>query len=391
MDETFKKLTKLLLLIGSLILLYLLVIFVASVGQLALAADRIYLGLGQPVFIFLISILALLAASPIYIYFRFPKALVPPDETTGPEHDKYMAQLRRRLASNPMLVGTKLSSDEDVNFALVELSKETDKIIRETAGAVFLGTAISQNGKLDGLISLLTQGRMVWRIAGIYNQRPSPRQMLYLYSNVAANVFLAESLDDLDISEIITPLLTSAGFGAVGAVPGFSIVTNGLADGATNAFFTLRVGCIAKQYCVAISTPNKSRVRRVATLAAAGMLGGIVKENSIRIFAAAKNITIDSARNAASKISDTVVHGAQAVGSSVESAFDEVKSVTGKATDTVIQGTQSVVSSTVEVAKSTTGIVAGTVIRGAQSVGSGVGSTINSTVQYVKGIVTRKD
>ncbi len=391
MDETFKKLTKLLLLIGSLILLYLLVIFVASVGQLALVADRIYLGLGQPVFIFLIFLLALLAASPIYIYFRFPKALVPPDETTGPEHDKYMVQLRRRLASNPMLVGTNLNSDDDVNFALVELSNEADKIIRETAGAVFLGTAISQNGKLDGLISLVTQGRMVWRIASIYNQRPSPRQMLYLYSNVAANVFLAESLDDLDISEIITPLLTSAGFGAVGAVPGFSIVTNGLADGATNAFFTLRVGCIAKQYCVAISTPNKSRVRRVATLAAAAMLGGIVKENSIRIFAAAKNITIDSAINAASKISDTVAHGAQAVGSSVGSAFDEVKSVTGKAADTVIQGTQSVVRSTVEVAKSTTGIVAGTVIRGAQSVGSGVGSTINSTVQYVKGIATRKD
>ncbi len=391
MDETFKKLTKLLLLIGSLILLYLLVIFVASVVQLAEAADRIYLGLGQPVFFFLILILAVLVVSPIYIYFRFPKALVPPDETTGPAHDKYMVQLRRRLASNPMLVGANLRSGDDVNFALVKLSKEADKVIQKTAGAVFLGTALSQNGKLDGFITLITQGRMIWRIASIYSQRPSPRQIIYLYSNVAANTLLAASIEDIDISEIITPLLSSAGFSAVGAVPGFSIVTNGIASGATNAFFTLRVGCIAKQYCEAISTPNKSQVRRVATLAAAGMLGGIVKENSIRILAAAKNITIDSAKNAASQISDTVAHGAQAVRSSVGSAFDEVKSVTGKATDTVIQGTQSVVRSTVEVAKSTTEIVAGTVTRGAQSVGSGVGSTITSTVQYVKGITTRKD
>ena len=389
MDETIKNVTKLLMLIGSLILLYLLVVFVAGVVQLAEAADRIYLGLGQPVFIVLISFFTLVVASPLYIYFKFPKALIPPDEAAGPEHEKYMVQLRCRLESNPSLVSIPLNSDDDVKSALVVLSKEADKVIRETAGAVFLSTALCQNGKLDGLILLATQGKMVWRIVCIYNQRPSPRQMLYIYSNVATNALLAQSIEDIDFSEVIAPWLSSAGFGAVGAVPGFSLIINSITDGAANTFLTLRVGCIAKQYCEAISTPNKSLVRRVATLAAAGMAVGIAKENSVRIIAACKEVVIESAKNTAGKMSDAVVQGAQVVESTVGSAVDSAKSVTGKVTDNIIQGTQSAMRSTVEAAKIATEKVTDTVAQGAKSVGVGVGSAFDSTTQFVKGITVR--
>lgn len=180
MGATLHAVTKLVILIGSLILFYFLVVFVSSVVQLAEVADRMYLGLGQPVFIALILILAVLVMIPFYIYFKFPKALVPTSEDCGPEYEKFMSNLRVRLRQNKKLKGKALNTDDDVRAALACLSGETDQIIRKSAGAVFVGTAVMQNGRLDGLISLVTQMQMVWNIACVYQQRPSPRQMMYL-------------------------------------------------------------------------------------------------------------------------------------------------------------------------------------------------------------------
>lgn len=51
-----------------------------------------------------------------------------------------------------------------------------------------------KNGRLDGLVVLSCPLRMLWRIASVYYQRPPPRQMLYLYSNVGANVLFADNI-----------------------------------------------------------------------------------------------------------------------------------------------------------------------------------------------------
>ncbi len=394
MYKTSKTITKLLILLGSLVLFYFLVVFVSSVVQIAEAADRIHLGLGQPIFFILISLLIALVATPFYVYFRFPKALVPPSQKTGPEYANFMLDLRGRLKSNERLKGVSLSSDEDVKLALGLLSEDVDQVIRKTAGAVFLGTAIMQNGKLDGLISLVSQIKMVWNIACVYQQRPSPRQMIYLYSNVAASALLAESIEDIDIYEIISPMLSSAGFSALGAVPGTSIVVNSLTNGTSNAFLTLRVGCIAKQYCEALSRPNKSQIRRAATLAAAGMIGEVVRDNSKQLIVAVKKIAVDRAKAVAVKVSDVVVQGAQAFGNAAESTVDGVKNVSGKASDAAIRGAKSVgkfMGSAVDVAKETTGKVADSVAQGVQSVQKGIISTLDASKQFVKGLGTRRE
>ena len=93
-------------------------------------------------------------------------------------------------------------------------------IIRDSAAAVFVSTAISQSGRLDTVFVLTAHFRMVWRIACVYSQRPALRDLINLYANVAATAFVAGELDEAEIGEQIEPILSSA-LGAVSlSVPG---------------------------------------------------------------------------------------------------------------------------------------------------------------------------
>ena len=346
-----KTMTRVLLTLCSLALFYLCIVLIASIAQLADAADRIYLGMGQPVFWILISIFLYFVISPVVLYFKLPKALIPPIEISGPKHDAYLNELLPRLALNPRLSGFSLNCIEDISPALKVLSKDADKIIRETASSVFVGTAVMQNGRLDGLITLFTQARMVWRIASVYQQRPSPRQMLYLYTNVGATAFIAQNIDDVDFSAITAPIVVSILPSLKGAVPGLqgisTLLINSLANGAANAFLTLRVGSITKQYSEAITYPSKSEVQKNATFMALSLIGQITKENSLDIVAnvwgGVKDTvsdvvdkTVDKSvqgiKGAAGKVSDTAISSAKAVGEALNSTVKEVKNVASKIT-----------------------------------------------------------
>jgi hypothetical protein len=150
---------------------------------------------------------------------------------------------------------------------------------------VFVSTAISQNGRLDALMVLAAQTRMVWRVAHVYYQRPSLREMIQLYANIGATIFLVSELEDLDISEQIEPVIESALAGSLaGAVPGATVVatllTQSILDGTANAFLTLRIGVICQRYCASLVTFNRKAVRRLASVAAAAMLGSIVSDSA---------------------------------------------------------------------------------------------------------------
>ena len=152
---------------------------------------------------------------------------------------------------------------------------------------VFLTTAVSQSGRLDGLLVLAAQSRMVWRVAHLYYQRPSLREMLYLYANVAATSFVAGELDDLELHQMIQPVVAGTVGAVGGAIPGFQVMTsimvNSLLSGSANAFLTLRVGIIAKDYCGSLVAEPRTQVRRAATAEAARLLSGIVKDSGKRV------------------------------------------------------------------------------------------------------------
>ena len=166
-------------------------LIVAGATSLITLADKIHPVAGTVVFWGLCLAAGFLALYCVIAYAQLPPALVPPKETSGPKHEAYLQTLRSRLANNPRTRELPLSTNADVEAAIAHLSKEADVVVRRTASTVFLSTALMQNGRLDGLIVLFTQIQMVGRIARIYVQRPSPRELLRLYANVGGTAFIA--------------------------------------------------------------------------------------------------------------------------------------------------------------------------------------------------------
>jgi hypothetical protein len=298
-----KTLLRILAFIAAFVILYAGVMLVAGITQVAAAADRISMGLGQPVFWTLLGIFTLLVLAPVALYFRLPRPLTPPERNDGPEYDAYVAKLKAQLARNQVIAGMPLDTDEEVTAAIARLDQEAAAVVRNTASAIFASTAVMQNGRLDALVVFASQVRMTFRIASIYYRRPSPRQMLYIYGNVGANVLVADNMADVDFAGIVTPVVTAAIPSLKGAVPGLQgisqLLVNSFANGAANAFLTLRVGLIARDYCAALTYPDKVRIRRSATLAALGMVAEIAKEQGARVAQAAWGAVTDATKSTA--------------------------------------------------------------------------------------------
>jgi len=176
-----------------------------------------------------------------------------------------------------------LKTEEQVENAIEVLSGEADSVVRRTASTVFLSTALMQNGRLDALILLFTQIQMVTRVARVYVQRPSPRELIRLYLNVAGTAFIASGLESLDLGEMVAPLATSVVPALKGGIPGLSgisaLLVRCVSNGAANAFLTLRVGEVARRYCELTSRSSPELIRKSATAAAVQHLGRIVREN----------------------------------------------------------------------------------------------------------------
>src|SRR5947209_19411057 len=88
-----------------------------------------------------------------------------------------------------------LATETEIENAITILSVDADTVVRRTASTVFLSTALMQNGRLDALILLFTQINMVTRVARVYVQRPSPRELIRLYLNVAGTAFISSGLE----------------------------------------------------------------------------------------------------------------------------------------------------------------------------------------------------
>lgn len=301
MNSTFKRV---LFLTSCLALLLFIVFVINQTAQFVLLAGTISATLGTVVLCTLLVLYALLLLVPVTMFLRLPKSLTPPQNHEGPEFVAYVDALRKRLANNPLLEGFHLSTQEEVAEALAILGKQADDVIQKTASTIFLSTAISQSGRLDAFFVLSAQTRMVWRVAHIYYQRPTLRDMVRLYANVTATSFIASELDDIDINEQIQPVLSSA-FGTLAlSVPGLqaasSLVITSAFTGAANAYLTLRVGIIAKRYCGSLVIEERKALRRAASAEAAKLLGGIVKQGTARLTKAVWETSKEKAGTAAS-------------------------------------------------------------------------------------------
>jgi hypothetical protein len=282
---------KRLALFASLFLLLCSVLFIVNqTAQVVSLASSVSPVFGKIVLIGLLVTFGIVILVPLVMIARLPTAIRPPVDAKAPDYPTYLRRLGARFERNPHLAGRdfQLSDRDGIEAALRMLDAHVNGIIKKTASTVFVSTAVSQNGRLDALMVLAAQTQMIWQVAGVYNQRPSLRDMIRLYSNVGATVFVASQIEDLDLTEQIEPVIKAAISGSLASlVPGIthisSIVTQSILEGTANAYLTLRVGVVCRTYCASLAAFDHKSVRRNASVTAAAMVGSIVGDSAARV------------------------------------------------------------------------------------------------------------
>ncbi len=281
------------------------------------------------VLVLLIALFGTLILTPFLVYFGLPKPIAYPKNEL--EVPTYRKKLLTRLKGNPVLLRDNSApvKEEDLESAIEVLNKKADETIGETASVVFLTTSISQNGKLDAFTVFITQVRMVWKVAHIYYQRPSLRELMYLYSNVGASSFLASEIEDMDLTRQIEPILNALFKNASGRSVPFlgnatQVILDSIMEGSTNAFLTLRVGILTKKYCGELGVADPARMRKEAIREAANQLRVITMKSSARLMSslvtATKNASWDKVKtgwegmkNTGVKVKNTIVETSEKV------------------------------------------------------------------------------
>lgn len=302
-----RDLRKLLTMISIVVGGFLFIIWLNQIIQLAGLASQVHPTFGQAVLFLLVGGSIAAIAFPILWFLRMPKALIPPAISDEASHRYYMRQLGKRLATNSVLKENQIfvdaSDDKSIEKALQFLQEKANERIQSNAKQVFISTAISQNGRLDSLIVFFAQMRMVWEVSQIFNQRPSLREISYLYVNVLSTALIVSEIDDIEImEEQIQPVLASVlGSTVVGGsvsniVTGSnavaSVIINSVLQGSANAYLTLRVGILTKTYCASVAKIEKKGLRKLAAVEAVSMLKTVVNDStavvSKAVFQAAK-------------------------------------------------------------------------------------------------------
>lgn len=289
--------------------LLVLLIVINQISQLALVTSAIHPGFSRVVTLLLSLFFLMLFLWPVLGFWRLRKPLDLPEPGDEAGYQTYLNKLRARLIGNGALQDQEGLFQEDqpleaqVEGALSILDQEANRIIFEGASTVFVTTAVSQNGMLDGVFVLTSLSKMVWKISRLYNQRPSLHETLSLYANVAATVLMARELEDLALlDEQLEPVIDALIGGTISTmIPGASVVANLLVDsvleGSANAFLTLRVGAMTRQYCGATTKLERRKIKRLATIEACRLLGQVVQQNAVSIVkafaSASKKATVD--------------------------------------------------------------------------------------------------
>ncbi|MEM1407938.1 MAG: DUF697 domain-containing protein [Bacteroidota bacterium] len=279
-----------------------------------------------------------LFAIPVILLARLPKSI---SSSEMDDANAYAIRLKRRLASNKHIKAAKIDLSDPVGLgkALELLRAKAEETINTTATAVFLTTAVSQNGKLDALTIFITQTRMIWKIAHLYWQRPSLRDMLRLYANVGGSALIASELEDIDITRQIEPIMS-----AILKSPGRSIplvghaahiITDSLLEGSTNAFLTLRVGVLTLRYCGGVHPEmSKKELKRSAYSEASQMLRVLVIKSSGKVVSSVINAMKEAGMNTVNSGVETLNKAAD----SVKAGFNKLTRRSKKSNAGSIQG-----------------------------------------------------
>lgn len=261
---------------------------------------------GQVTGVILSLLLLALFLMPAWFYLRMPARLNYPESGSRAEIDLFKKRLAEDLNRNTYIRANDLTvSPDNLDEAMEILDAEAHRELKESASVIFVSTAVSQSGKLDAFIVGTLLIKMVWRIAHIYNQRPSYSSLFSLYANVAATTLIAGSVEEIDISEQLEPVLGELiGASAFGAIPGLSQISAFtfacLMEGSINAFLALRMGEITIGYSRSITKPDRKQLRKSASGKAVGRLRKIINEFGSEVVKAVTSAAKNKTRGALS-------------------------------------------------------------------------------------------
>lgn len=292
--------------------------------------------------------IGLLIVWPVATVLAMPRGLRPVDPDDARAWKRYVRRYAARLLRNPRLaewegsarLRTMLAAGGDpaeltaqVEAALDRLDEVARARIREQAARVFAMTAVSQSGRLDTIVVLGAQLRLVRDVAAIYLQRPGAGELLRLYGNVGGAAFLAGEIEDSEILAVLGAPVSAAITNLVpiqGTDPLVSLLVGSLMDGSANGFLTLRVGAIARRYCGLRPDPRRRAVAASASLEAAGLLGGAVSEGARRVARATRRLVVQGAVAGTGKAARTVAGAGGAAAGRVVGLVDRAAREIGR-------------------------------------------------------------
>lgn len=336
-----------------------------------------------------VSLLALEAGAVLWLglaWFARAPRLVLRDDPTEADRQAFARELERRLKKNPHVraAGLRATDEHFLEKALDVLDARAGEEIRNSAKRVFLGTALSQNGRLDALIVFVSLARMVWRVSGIYNQRPTPAELWSVYSTVSSATFISFSIEALDIPRTITesmnellpavtPAMAASSVPLMG--PMMQQCTSAVIDGAANCLLAIRAGVVTRS-AFRFAALGREEARQQACVREAGtMLAEISRETVGAIVEAFRKQLVNLPASMGQKISETV-------GTVADSALEKTRG----AAQSVARGGTAVaeaVSSGAGVVIGAGQAVAGAVSNGAGAMADALGSGTSAVIHAV--------
>lgn len=329
-----------------------------------------------------VSLLALETGAVLWLglaWFARAPRLVLRDDPTEADRQAFARELERRLKKNPHVraAGLRATDEHFLEKALDVLDARAGEEIRNSAKRVFLGTALSQNGRLDALIVFVSLARMVWRVSGIYNQRPTPAELWSVYSTVSSATFISFSIEALDIPRTITesmnellpavtPAMAASSVPLMG--PMMQQCTSAVIDGAANCLLAIRAGVVTRS-AFRFAALGREEARQQACVREAGtMLAEISRETVGAIVEAFRKQLVNLPASMGQKISETV-------GTVADSALEKTRG----AAQSVARGGTAVA----EAVSSGAGVVIGA----GQAVAGAVSSGTTAVLGAVRGIL----
>ena len=336
-----------------------------------------------------VSLLALEAGAVLWLglaWFARAPRLILRDDPTEAERQAFARELERRLKKNPHVraAGLRATDEHFLEKALDVLDARAGEEIRNNAKRVFLGTALSQNGRLDALIVFVSLARMVWRVSGIYNQRPTPAELWSVYSTVSSATFISFSIEALDIPRTITesmnellpavtPAMAASSVPLMG--PMMQQCTSAVIDGAANCLLAIRAGVVTRS-AFRFAALGREEARQQACVREAGtMLAEISRETVGAIVEAFRKQLVNLPASMGQKISETV-------GTVADSALEKTRG----AAQSVARGGTAVAEAVSSGAGAVIGAgqaVAGAVSNGAGAMADALGSGTSAVIHAV--------